>query len=195
MLLVVGTHNKGKIQEIRQVLGKEAEIRSVSEFLDEEPIEDGNSLKENALIKAKHAYYASHLPSFADDSGLFVQALNGAPGIHSSRYAKNDDERIARLLKELGNEPNKDRTAYFGCCIAYYDGKNEFTVEGRCYGTIITQKKGHSGFGYDPVFVPNGFDSTFAELGEEEKNKISHRALALELFKKELIKRNLFANQ
>jgi XTP/dITP diphosphohydrolase len=135
------------------------------------------------MAKASFAFKISQKPSLADDSGLFVSALNNAPGVFSARYGKNDDERITRVLKEMADQA--DRCAQFKAVYVYYFGINEYKVfEGICDGHIATQARGSEGFGYDPIFIPKGFAKTFAELGIKTKNRISHRARALRKFKK-----------
>ena len=119
--------------------------------------------------------------TLADDSGLCINALNGAPGIYSARYAETPELRIKRVLGEL--EDIQDRSAYFTCAMTLInpDGKVEYSFEGRCEGSIIRESRGNNGFGYDPIFLPNGYSKTIAELTEEEKNKISHRSVALRM--------------
>ncbi|MFA7230743.1 MAG: RdgB/HAM1 family non-canonical purine NTP pyrophosphatase, partial [Victivallaceae bacterium] len=137
----------------------------------------GSSFKENASIKALAACKFCDIPAFADDSGLEVEALNNAPGIYSSRYAATDPERIARILSELGDNPN--RRARFVCAIAIaINGEVIETFRGEVAGEIAKAPRGENGFGYDPIFVPDGYDKTFGELASEVKNKISHRANA-----------------
>ncbi len=195
MRIIAATRNAGKLKELKAVFGSLAEVRGISEYSDTEPEETGSTLRENAMIKAKSAFSETGLPCFADDSGLFVDALDGAPGVYSSRFAPTDPERVARLLKELNGVPEAERTARFGCAVAYCDGKEEFTVEGFCHGRIITESRGSGGFGYDPVFVPDGFEETFAELGDDVKNRISHRAEAMRLLLEELRGRGLVSGQ
>lgn len=185
--LVAATHNAGKLKEIEKILD-DCEILSVGEFDGGiEPEENGDTFRENALIKARAAYAVSGLPSFADDSGICVDALNGAPGVRSARFAHSPKECNARLLRELKDVPDDKRTAHFACCIAYCDGKREFTVEGRCEGRILHEEKGAGGFGYDPLFYSLDLGKSFGEASVEEKTAVSHRGRALELFKAKLV--------
>ncbi len=177
--IVAATGNKHKVDEYRQLLdGQNIEIKSLLDYpAYPEPEENGSSFKENASIKALAACKYCDVPAFADDSGLEVTALGGRPGIHSSRYAATDAERIAKLLDELKDAT--DRSARFVCVIAIaVNGEVIETFEGEVKGTILHAPRGENGFGYDPVFQPEGFDKSFAELSPEEKNRISHRARA-----------------
>ena len=195
MKLVLATQNSGKISEFRQILADKSCI-SMRSLLDYPTIPDinenrstfaGNSIKK-AIEVSKHTDTAT----LADDSGLEVDALNGNPGILSARYAgKNatSDQLISKVLEELEGTPDIKRTARFRCAIALVipsctDGMVIEVVEGICEGKITFQKQGEDGFGYDPIFVPLGYNQTFAELGTEIKNKISHRAKALKLITK-----------
>lgn len=178
--IVAATRNPHKLAEYRKLLaGRDLEILSLNDYPGyEEPEENGSSFAENAGLKALAAADYCDQPAFADDSGLEVEALNNAPGIYSSRYAANDQARIARILREL--EGKENRRARFVCVIAVaFNGEIVGSFRGEVYGTIIREPRGTNGFGYDPVFVPDGFDQTFAELAPEEKNKISHRARAV----------------
>ena len=177
--IVAATGNKHKLEEYRQLLdGQNVELKSLLDYPNyTEPEENGSTFKENASIKAVAACKYCDVPAFADDSGLEVAALDGRPGIHSSRYAATDSERIAKLLGEM--EGVTDRSARFVCVIAIAaNGEVIETFEGEVKGTILTAPRGENGFGYDPVFQPEGFDKSFAELTQEEKNRISHRARA-----------------
>ena len=186
MKLLAATGNKHKIEEfagILEPLGVEFvspdEIGGIPE-----PEENGTTFEENAAIKAIEAANFADIPAFADDSGLEVEALDNAPGIYSSRYAENDEKRIARVLKELEeaekNTGISNRRARFVCVAAFAEpGMEPVTFRGEVYGTIIREPRGEGGFGYDPVFVPDGYDRTFAELPAEVKNTISHRSAAL----------------
>ena len=175
--IVAATGNRHKVEEYARLMeGQNVELKSLNDFPNyTEPEENGASFKENASIKALAACKYCDVPAFADDSGLEVEALDGRPGIHSSRYAATDAERIAKLLKEL--EGVENRRARFVCVIAIaVNGEVIETFEGEVKGTILTAPRGENGFGYDPVFQPDGFDKSFAELSQEEKNRISHRA-------------------
>lgn len=198
MKIVFATNNPNKLQEIRDILGERFEIVSLQEIGCHEDIpETGETLQENALLKAK--YVAEHygLDCFADDTGLEVEALHGAPGVHSARYAEgtdhNSEANMQKLLHELQDKEN--RKARFRTVIALLQHpknqqeeniKNAFTApeihyfEGRIDGIIAKEKRGNAGFGYDPLFIPNGYQQSFAELGETIKNHISHRAQAVE---------------
>lgn len=177
--IVAATGNKHKLEEYAQLLADQnIELKSLNDYPGYvEPEENGTSFKENAEIKAVAACKYCDVPAFADDSGLEVEALDGRPGIHSSRYAASDPERIAKLLEELKGKEN--RRARFVCVIAIAaNGEVIETFEGEVTGTILEAPRGENGFGYDPVFQPDGFDKSFAELTQEEKNRISHRANA-----------------
>ena len=179
--ILAGTSNKHKVQEFRSAFKAFEEkisllkLDEVAPF--EMPEENGSTFEENACIKADGVSAAASMLAFADDSGLEVEALDGRPGIHSSRYAATDSERIAKLLKELDGVEN--RRARFVCVIAIAaNGEVIETFEGEVKGTILTAPRGENGFGYDPIFQPDGFDKSFAELTQDEKNRISHRANA-----------------
>ena len=177
--IVVATQNEHKVDEYRELLKDQGvELRSLKEYPNFPEVEEnGKTFAENAALKAVAASKYCDVPAFADDSGLEVEALDGRPGIHSSRYADTDTERIAKLLKEL--EGKENRRARFVCVIAIAaNGEVIETFEGEVKGTILTAPRGENGFGYDPVFQPDGFDKSFAELTQEEKNRISHRANA-----------------
>ena len=177
--IVVATANKHKVEEYKKLLGDiDIDLKSLADFPSFPEIEEnGQSFKENASIKAIAASKYCQAPAFADDSGLEVEALDGRPGIYSSRYAASDSERIAKLLDELKDV--EDRSARFVCVIAIaVNGEVIETFEGEVRGKILDAPRGENGFGYDPVFQPEGFDKSFAELSQEEKNRISHRARA-----------------
>ncbi|MYC39957.1 MAG: XTP/dITP diphosphatase [Candidatus Dadabacteria bacterium] len=180
--IVIATKNKGKLREFRSILADAYDdILSLSDFNNIPDIEEtGLSFRENAFIKAKTTSDFLGMDAIGDDSGLVVDALGGAPGIYSARYAgkgASDDDNNEKLLSELKEENN--RKAKFVCCIALVraDGAQEF-FEGECSGQIIQEKRGESGFGYDPVFYVPQYGKTMAELGPEIKNRISHRAIA-----------------
>ena len=179
--IVFATNNKHKLEEIRNILDNTLNILSLDDINCHEDIpETGSTIEENALIKAryikeKYGYYC-----FADDTGLEIKSLNNEPGVYSARYAGNDHNSEKNMQKVLENLKGKnDRSACFRTCIALITSNNEYLFEGKIEGEIITEKKGESGFGYDPIFVPDGYTQTFAELGNDIKNKISHRALAV----------------
>lgn len=181
MQLIFASSNRKKTEEIIKILPRKIELLNLIDVnITEEIPETGNTFKANALQKAKYVFERTGLNCFADDSGLEVEALEMRPGVYSARYAgieKNDEANIDLLLKELGNTTN--RNARFKTSVALiFNGKNYF-FEGTVYGRIINEKKGLSGFGYDPVFVADGYKQTFAEISIEDKNKISHRAQAI----------------
>ena len=181
--IVFATNNQHKLQEIRDILGSDYEVVSLKEIgCDVDIPETGNTLEENALQKAQYVYDHYHVSCFADDTGLEVEALDGAPGVYSARYAGGEGHdaqaNMLKLLHEL--EGKENRKAQFRTAISLIlDGK-EYLFEGVIKGEIIREKRGDSGFGYDPVFKPEGYERTFAELGNDIKNKISHRALAVQ---------------
>jgi XTP/dITP diphosphohydrolase len=182
--IVFATNNQHKLQEVKEVLGDAIEIVSLAELncFDDIP-ETANTLEGNALIKAEYIYNKFSLNCFADDTGLEVEALDGAPGVYSARYAGEENNAIANMEKLLANmSVQTNKNARFRTVIAYIEqGKIQY-FEGMIEGKIATEPKGKAGFGYDPVFIPNGYQQSFAELGADEKNKISHRALAVNKF-------------
>jgi len=183
--LLLATSNLHKVVEIRNILGKCIEILYFGDFLLETPEEWGRTLRENALIKARYGYEKTGYPSLGEDTGLFVDALNGAPGIFSSRFAgKNatDKENREKLLYLMKGEEN--RKASFITVLAYYDGERVEFFEGILEGKISREERGSFGFGYDPIFIPKGYNMTLAEMGMEEKNRISHRYKAVRKFLK-----------
>nr|WP_307211080.1 RdgB/HAM1 family non-canonical purine NTP pyrophosphatase [Chryseobacterium lathyri] len=183
MELLVATHNEHKKEEIQQILENSFTVKSLTDYnIHEEIVEDGDSFNANALIKAKYCFEKTGIPSLGDDSGLAVEALDGRPGIFSARYAGDHDfaKNIEKVLSELEGQEN--RKAYFITVLCYYDENGARYFEGRVHGNLLTENKGHKGFGYDPVFVPEGYDRTFAEMNPEDKNRISHRKQALDLF-------------
>ncbi|MDR6465057.1 RdgB/HAM1 family non-canonical purine NTP pyrophosphatase [Chryseobacterium sediminis] len=183
MELLVATHNEHKKEEIQQILGSDCVVKSLTDYnIHEEIVEDGDSFHANALIKAKYCFEKTGIPSLGDDSGLAVESLDGRPGIFSARYAGDHDfaKNIEKVLEEMQGIEN--RKAYFVTVLCYYDEKGAQYFEGRVHGNLLTENKGFKGFGYDPIFVPTGHDRTFAEMNPEDKNKISHRKQALDLF-------------
>lgn len=193
MKIVFATNNQHKLQEIRDILGSEFEIVSLKDIgCDVDIPETGNTLEENAMQKAQYVYDHYNLSCFADDTGLEVETLNGEPGVHSARYAEGTDHdseaNMAKLLRNLEGKDN--RKARFRTVIALIQKqdvcpcgctsiKKVNRFEGIVDGSIATEKHGTAGFGYDPIFVPEGYDKSFAELGESIKNGISHRARAV----------------
>lgn len=200
MKIVFATNNQHKLSEIRSILGKDFEVLSLKDIGCEVDIpETGSTLEENAMQKAQYVYDHYHLDCFADDTGLEVDALNGAPGIYSARYASmsataaakaashDSEANMTRLLSELGD--NNNRKARFRTVIALIQKKDvcpcgctsikqEHLFEGIVNGEITKKRSGAEGFGYDPIFRPDGYEKTFAELGNDVKNTISHRARA-----------------
>lgn len=182
--LFIASKNSGKIKEIKAYLS-ELGIEIFS-LLDMQSLNDiaeaGKTFEENAFIKAKALFDIVKLPVLADDSGLEVDPLNGEPGVYSARYAgpgASDSDNIRKLLDELKDVQSDSRTARFKCILVLYDGISKRSFEGACEGRIIDSIRGDEGFGYDPVFVPKGYEKTFAELGIKVKNELSHRAKAL----------------
>lgn len=184
--LIIASANKDKIKEIENILkcGTIKEILPIPSSIGE-IIENGNTFIENSFIKAKAVYNYTKIPSLADDSGLCINALNGKPGIYSARYGGENlgyKEKMQMLLDELKDKD--DRTAYFiTSAVCVLDNNYYIAVEGRVNGKIIENPRGFKGFGYDPIFQPDGYDITYAEMNLEEKNSISHRALAMNKIK------------
>jgi len=177
-LFLLATHNAHKVAELRQILSELAPDYRLDSYSGPEPVEDGTSFTENALIKARAAYKHTGLPALADDSGLAVSALNGEPGVRSARYAGtgNDADNYRLLLKNMAGV--LDRSASFVCVAALVDAELELVSEGRWPGTILPEAVGTAGFGYDPIFRPEGYPVSAAELAPWVKNTISHRARA-----------------
>lgn len=183
MTIVLATRNTGKISEIQALLPGVQFAAAASFPGCPDPDESGHTFEENALIKAQTVSRYTGRPALADDSGLEVDALDGAPGVRSARYAGDragDEENMLRLLDALNDVADADRTARFRCVVAVVapDG-GAWTADGVCEGRILREPRGESGFGYDPVFVPAGYQKTFAELDAGVKNRISHRAVAI----------------
>ncbi len=186
--LVLASHNQGKIDELSQMLKPYGvKILSARDLELPDVEETGKTFAENAALKAETLSKYTGLPCLADDSGLCVDALDGRPGVYSARYAPDNDARINKLLQELQASGKKDRSAHFSCVLALKipQQKTKF-FEGRVDGQIIEECRGNQGFGFDPVFVPEGYDCTFAEMTKEEKAKISHRGRALVQFVREV---------
>lgn len=178
--IVLATSNPHKVEEINAIT-KDLGVEFILPPDGFDPIEDAETFEENALLKAKEANKLTNMPSLADDSGLCVEALSGGPGIYSARYADSPKARIEKLLKELSDLPLDKRGAKFVCAMVLLDknGEELISTRGECHGKIGFEPKGENGFGYDPVFIVDDTNLTMSELSEEEKNKISHRALAL----------------
>lgn len=182
MELVFATNNEHKLREISQILGNRFKVLSLSDINCVEDIpEDSPTIEENSMDKAEYVYKRYQKNCFADDTGLEIEALEGRPGVISARYAgeeKNMDKNIEKVLNELNGIDN--RRARFKTVISLIINGKKFQFEGVVNGTILTEKKGMGGFGYDPVFWPEGYTKTFAEMNPEEKNKISHRGIAVD---------------
>ena len=178
--LVFATNNAHKLEEIRAILGDQVEVLSLKDIHCEADIpETADTLEGNAALKAEYVYRNYGLDCFADDTGLEVEALNGEPGVYSARYAGDGHNAEANMLKLLhAMEGMENRKAQFRTAFALIIDGKEHLFEGVIKGEIIKTRKGNSGFGYDPIFVPEGYTQTFAEMGNELKNKISHRAIA-----------------
>mgnify|MGYP003617555089 CR=1 FL=1 len=182
--LIIATHNAHKAEEIQHILNNYTVLTLDSVGFTEEIEEVGETFEENAMLKAVSVYdYAEEIPVLADDSGLEIETLNNAPGVYSARYAGTDNsgDNIQKVLQELQGKSN--RLAQFRCVLCLFDGKKEYYFEGIVKGKITTEKIGKNGFGYDPIFIPEGYDKTFAQMSAEEKNSISHRGLALQKLK------------
>ena len=179
--LIFATSNQNKVLEIQKILPKKFNIKSLKDlnYFEDVP-ENETTIEGNAVFKAKYIYKKFNINVFADDTGLEVEALNGEPGVHSARYAgktRNSEKNIKKLLKNLKNI--KNRNARFKTVIALIIDNKLHTFSGIVEGYILGSPKGNNGFGYDPIFCPNGFDKSFAELTIKEKNLISHRSLAM----------------
>lgn len=190
MKLVLATGNKGKVREIK-ALCEDYEVVPYSDLIDEfEIVEDGDTFKENALIKARAVFKAldnEDVIVLADDSGISVDALDGTPGIYSARYAgadASDKDNLYKLIDDIKAKGVESSPAYYTAAIAIVTKNAEYTVHGWMYGTALTKAIGDGGFGYDPMFIPLGFDKTLGELDDEIKKKLSHRSKALTLAKK-----------
>ena len=177
MKLVFATNNKHKLQEVRDIVGNRVEVLSLSDIDCHDDIpETADTLQGNALIKAKHIYDKYGMNCFADDTGLEVEALGGEPGVYSARYAGEECNSEANMLKLLQNLTGKNnRNAQFRTVIALIIDGEEKLFNGIVKGTISNEKKGDSGFGYDPIFIPEGYTESFAQMSGEMKNSISHR--------------------
>ncbi len=180
--IVLASRNPNKIEELRELLSlPDLRVLSTADFPElEEVDEDALTLEGNALKKAHYVAMVTGLPSLADDTGLEVSALNGAPGVYSARYAGEQasyDDNVEKLLSEMENI--EQRKAQFRTVVAFVDADKQWMFEGVCRGHISRYRKGVKGFGYDPIFVPDGFEQSFAEMGSKQKNSISHRGLAM----------------
>ena len=171
--ILFGTNNQNKLQEIRQILDEKYEVLSLKDLGKQMDVEETETtLEGNAILKATTYYHHTGIPCFADDTGLEVEALNGAPGVYSARYAGENcsyDDNVNKMLREMIGKEN--RKAQFRTVIAFYDGSQTLTFDGIVNGQIIQERRGTNGFGYDPVFIPDGSTNTFAEMDINEKNK------------------------
>ena len=189
--LVLASHNAGKLRELQALLGDSIVIRSISEFTQIEPEETGLTFIENAILKARYACHVSGLPALADDSGLTVDYLKGAPGIYSARYSESggDAGNNQKLLSALHGVPDAQRGAQFICALALLQHANDplpIICEGRWQGRILHAAQGENGFGYDPLFYVAEHDCSSAQLANTVKNQLSHRAQAMQLLKQQL---------
>jgi len=189
--ILLATTNKGKLKDVKEIF-KDIDIEIVSflNFKDyPDVVESGNTFLENAELKAITAFEKYGIPSFGDDSGLESFQLNGEPGIYSARYAgdnTDDEKNNQKLIAKLSEYP-EPHSGRFVCAAVYYDGIKRESAIGEVRGNILKIPRGNNGFGYDPLFIPNGYDNTMAELSHEEKNKISHRLKAFKQLRKYLI--------
>jgi XTP/dITP diphosphohydrolase len=190
--LLLGTNNEDKVKEIKDILkGIDLSIKTLKDLkIKIEVEEDKDSLEGNALKKAEMMWKKAKMPCTADDTGLFVDVLEGAPGIFAARYAGENatyaDNR-RKLIRKLEGIPLMSRTAYFRTVVCYYYSKGKYELfDGVCEGKILFEERGDNGFGYDAVFLPNGHEKTFAEIDIEDKSRISHRAKAFDKFKEYL---------
>lgn len=181
--ILIATHNAHKKEEIQQILGENFTVTSLTDYdIHDEIVEDGTTFHANALIKAQYCFDTTGKPSLGDDSGLVVEALDGRPGIYSARYAGDHDfaKNMAKVLEEL--EGAENRKAYFVTVMCLVDETGTNYFEGRVYGNLTKEVRGEKGFGYDPIFIPENYEITFAEMKAEDKNKISHRKKAIGQF-------------
>lgn len=192
MKIIFASQNNGKVREVKSIFSNSPfEIISLYDLGNNIEIDEtGSTFSENALIKARTIFEYYHEPSIADDSGIVVEQLGGRPGVYSARYAGPNctfEDNNLKLIKELSEFPEPHR-AKFVCTAVFYDGKNIIETVGELNGIVINEQRGTEGFGYDPIFIPDGYDKTVAELSFEEKNKISHRAKAFNKLLEELKK-------
>ncbi|MBR2297517.1 MAG: RdgB/HAM1 family non-canonical purine NTP pyrophosphatase [Bacteroidales bacterium] len=189
MNIIFATGNKHKLQEAQQILGPEFTLRTSAESgITEDIPETSHTLKGNAIQKAMYIWDRLHTNCFADDTGLEIDALNGAPGVYSARYAGEKcsfQDNIVKVLKELEGVP-APRTARFRCVVALVVDGQITTFDGIVEGEITLEPRGNGGFGYDPIFKPQGYDRCFSELSADEKNSISHRGMAMKLLSEHL---------
>ncbi len=187
MKILIASNNKHKISEISKILDEyfpgQFEVLSPRELgIDLDVEETADTLEGNAELKARSFFKAAHIPVIADDTGLEIDALNGKPGVFSARFAgepPDDSKNRLKVLELMKNIPEEKRTARFRTVICYYDNAKPVFIEGKCEGKIIDEERGNAGFGYDPIFVPQGYKKSFAEMQPAKKNAISHRAKAI----------------
>tara|TARA_B100002051_G_C16534072_1_gene534137 strand:+ start:102 stop:725 length:624 start_codon:yes stop_codon:yes gene_type:complete len=184
MKVVIATHNRDKMKEIQGAISELGwEVISLYDFPEIGEIEEnGKTLEENALIKAREVFKETGLPTISDDTGLEVDALDGAPGVYTARYAGEDcsySDNVNKMLKEMSKVPMPNRGAFFKTVMVFKDENKELIVDGVVKGKISRESKGEDGFGYDPIFYVTEYDKTFAEMTMSEKNKISHRGNAI----------------
>lgn len=195
MKILLATKNKHKVKELEAIFmysQLDVDLLDLDAFFEvEEPLEDGNTFLENAIIKAKYYYTQFHIPVISDDSGIVVDALNGAPGIYSARYASVNQTNASsadnrkKLLAEMKGVTQ--RSARFECAMVYYDGQRCITATGKTEGTILEEEVGHNGFGYDTLFYSSEYEKPMGLLSESEKNQISHRGKASKLLIQQLL--------
>ncbi len=193
--IIFATGNAGKLKEVKKLFAEfDVEILSLKDLENPpEIIENSKTFEENSLIKSRTVFEKYGLPVIADDSGLTVEQLGGAPGVYSARYAGENatySDNNKKLLRELNGFPPPHK-AKFVCCASYVDSENEIVTFGELHGEIISEFRGANGFGFDPIFLPEGYEKTLAELSLEEKNRISHRAKAMKEMKEKLIEKRL----
>lgn len=180
--IVFATNNKNKLREIREIMKGFYEVLSLDDIgCHEEIVEDADTIEGNAKIKADFVTNNYHVDCFADDTGLEVEALNGAPGVYSARYAGEHcsyQDNVNKMLNAMKGKTNR-KAAFRTVIVLNLDGKS-YTFEGRCDGQILESQRGTDGFGYDPIFMPDGFNQTFAEMSHDNKNAISHRGRAMQ---------------
>lgn len=191
MKVLFASKNNGKVKEVKNILGEEGiEVLSLADFEDvADVVEDRETFLDNSKKKAKEIYDKFLIPVIADDSGLAVDQLDGRPGVYSARYAgenATDKDNNQKLVSELMGLPSPHKARFISVAV-YYDGNNYISARGELNGEIILEPRGHNGFGYDPLFIPDGYRNTLAEISLEEKNRISHRAKAFRELKTKII--------
>ena len=191
MKIIFATQNPGKAKEVKAIFdGTSIEIISLYDLGNNIDIEEhGSTFSENAFIKAESIYEIYKEPVVADDSGLSIDQLGGRPGVYSARYAGENctyEDNNFKVINELNNLPEPHKAKFISCAV-FYDGKNKIEAFGELYGSMIMEQRGTNGFGYDPIFIPDGYDQTISEMVFNEKNKISHRAKSFNILKEKLI--------